>query len=121
MHLKAWRSLPSLCPLKLSESRMTTTYQSYINGEWLGASTWVPNINPSDLSDVVGEATSANESMVNDAIGAARHAFKSWSHSTPQQRFDILDAAGSKILERKEALGTLLAREEGKTLPEAIG
>src|SRR5213078_3509878 len=34
---------------------------------------------------------------------------------------NMLDAAGSEILARKEEIGRLLAREEGKTLPEAIG
>jgi aldehyde dehydrogenase (NAD+) len=38
-----------------------------------------------------------------------------------QQRADALDAIGSEILARKAELGLLLAREEGKTLPEAIG
>ena len=38
-----------------------------------------------------------------------------------QPRADILDAIGNEILARKEELGTLLSREEGKTRPEGIG
>jgi aldehyde dehydrogenase (NAD+) len=38
-----------------------------------------------------------------------------------QARADILDQIGSEILARKEELGTLLSREEGKTRPEGIG
>ena len=98
-----------------------TQYRSFINGEWLSASGALPNINPSDLLDIVGEALLADEGMVANAIAAARHAFRSWSLTTPQQRADILDAAGTTILARREELGTLLAREEGKRLPEAIG
>ncbi|QCP50306.1 aldehyde dehydrogenase family protein [Trinickia violacea] len=98
-----------------------TQYRSFINGEWLGASDSLPNVNPSDLSDIVGEALLADEARVTDAIASARHAFRNWSLTTPQQRADILDAAGAKILARREELGTLLAREEGKRLPEAIG
>jgi acyl-CoA reductase-like NAD-dependent aldehyde dehydrogenase len=52
---------------------------------------------------------------------AATQAQPAWGLSTPQQRFDILDAAGTEILARKAELGDLLTREEGKTLPEAIG
>ena len=55
------------------------------------------------------------------AIAAARSAFANWSMSGIQQRFDILDRIGTEILERKEELGTLLSREEGKTLTEGIG
>ncbi|WP_321784777.1 aldehyde dehydrogenase family protein [Burkholderia pyrrocinia] len=98
-----------------------TQYRSFINGEWQSASGALPNINPSDLSDIVGEALLADDALVADAIAAARHAFRSWSLTTPQQRADILDAAGTTILARREELGTLLAREEGKRLPEAIG
>ena len=41
--------------------------------------------------------------------------------STPQVRFDALDKIGTEILARKEELGRLLSREEGKTLPEGQG
>src|SRR5690606_32044893 len=55
------------------------------------------------------------------AVQAAVNASAAWARSTPQQRFDVLDAAGAEILGRRQELGDLLAREEGKTLPEAIG
>lgn len=32
----------------------------------------------------------------------------------------MLDQVGNELLARKDELGTLLAREEGKTLPEAV-
>jgi aldehyde dehydrogenase (NAD+) len=79
------------------------------------------NINPSDLSDLVGEYAQADAEQTRQAIAAARDAFPKWALSTPQQRFDVLDAVGTEILARKAELGDLLAREEGKTLPEAIG
>ena len=55
------------------------------------------------------------------AIGAAAAAFGPWSSTTPQQRADALDRIGSEILARQTELGDLLAREEGKTTPEARG
>ena len=39
---------------------------------------------------------------------------------TLSQRADALDMIGSEILARKDELGRLLSREEGKTLPEGI-
>src|SRR5258706_9421588 len=63
----------------------------------------------------------ADKAQVEHAVSAARAAFPAWSLSTPQQRFDALDAIGSEILARKAELGELLSREEGKTLPEGIG
>jgi aldehyde dehydrogenase (NAD+) len=96
-------------------------FKNLIAGEWVDGANASRNINPSDTSDVVGEYAQADAAQTREAIAAARHAFPAWSLSTPQQRFDILDAAGSEILARRAELGDLLAREEGKTLPEAIG
>ena len=55
------------------------------------------------------------------AIAAANAAFPAWSRSSIQQRHDILKAVGDEILARKDELGRLLSREEGKTLPEGVG
>ena len=96
-------------------------HQNLIGGEWLAGAAVNRNVNPSDLKDLVGEYAQADQAHADQAIAAAREAFKSWSVSTPQQRFDILDKAGAAILAQKDELGELLAREEGKTLPEAVG
>ncbi|HCN73815.1 MAG TPA: aldehyde dehydrogenase family protein, partial [Pusillimonas sp.] len=95
-------------------------HKNWIAGEWVGSSNVQKNLNPSNLNDVVGEYVRASAENVESAIDAAQHAWPAWSLNTPQQRFDALDAIGSEILARKNELGELLAREEGKTLPEAI-
>jgi len=96
-------------------------FKNLINGEWVDGLRVSRNINPSDTRDLVGEYAQADAAQAGEAVGAARAAFVGWSQSTPQQRFDILDAAGAELLARRAELGDLLAREEGKTLPEAIG
>ena len=96
-------------------------FKNLIAGEWIEGARVSRNINPSDTRDLVGEYAQADAAQTRSAIAAAQAAFPAWSLSTPQQRFDILDAAGSEILARRAELGDLLAREEGKTLPEAIG
>src|SRR4051794_27908972 len=96
-------------------------FKNLIGGEWVESTRTSRNINPSDTRDLVGEYAQASADDARQAIAAATRAQPAWGLSTPQQRFDILDAAGSEILARKAELGDLLAREEGKTLPEAIG
>jgi aldehyde dehydrogenase (NAD+) len=96
-------------------------FKNLIDGQWCEGAGVSRNINPSDTRDVIGEYAQADAEQVRSAIAAAHTAFGAWSLSTPQKRFDILDAAGSEILARKAELGDLLAREEGKTLPEAVG
>jgi len=92
-----------------------------IAGQWTAGKQTNPDINPSDVSDVIDQYASGDAAAVDAAVAAARAAFPAWSGSTPQQRFDALDFAGSEILARRAELGELLAREEGKTLPEATG
>jgi acyl-CoA reductase-like NAD-dependent aldehyde dehydrogenase len=96
-------------------------HQNFINGDWAKAPEQVPNINPSNLSDIVGEFARADEAQARSAIGAARAALPGWSHGSIQARADMLDKIGNEILARKDELGTLLSREEGKTKPEGIG
>src|SRR5215510_6086663 len=96
-------------------------HQNYIAGEWVAAAAAAPNINPSNVADIVGEYARADEAQVRAAIASARGAFPAWSRGSIQARADALDKIGNEILARKEELGTLLSREEGKTKPEGIG
>ncbi|WP_140984047.1 aldehyde dehydrogenase family protein [Asticcacaulis tiandongensis] len=96
-------------------------YGNLINGEWVETGETFNNLNPSDTNDIIGVYSKAGEAEVKAAIAAAREALKTWQYSTPQQRFDVLDNAGTEILNRKAELGALLSREEGKTLAEGIG
>jgi acyl-CoA reductase-like NAD-dependent aldehyde dehydrogenase len=96
-------------------------YKNLINGEWVAGTGSLRNINPSNLSDLVGEYAAADAAQLDLAVQSARAAFPAWSTSGVQARADALDRIGTEILARREVLGQLLAREEGKTLPEAIG
>jgi alpha-ketoglutaric semialdehyde dehydrogenase len=98
-----------------------TIRQNYIAGEWVGGGAVNRNINPSNTADVVGEYARGDRADVERAIAAAAAAFPKWSLASPQERFDALDRIGGEILARKDELGRLLSREEGKTLPEGIG
>jgi len=95
--------------------------QNLIAGEWKTGAGETRNLNPSDLADTVGLYAQASVEQTREAIAAARAAFASWSRTTVQARADILDKIGTEILARKDELGRLLSREEGKTLPEGIG
>jgi alpha-ketoglutaric semialdehyde dehydrogenase len=100
---------------------MTQKYDNLIHGVWTPSSHYSPNVNPSNLDDVLGEYAQANVDQLNDAVQAAHAAFGAWSLSGIQARSDALDKIGTEILARREELGELLSREEGKTRPEGIG
>ncbi|MDB5524914.1 MAG: aldehyde dehydrogenase [Rhizobium sp.] len=95
-------------------------HQNLIAGEWTGSDP-VANINPSDTNEVVGEYARGTAQDMKDAITAAKAAFPAWSRSGILERHTILRKTADEIIARREELGALLSREEGKTLPEGIG
>ncbi|NIV18223.1 MAG: aldehyde dehydrogenase family protein [Woeseiaceae bacterium] len=97
------------------------TFSNYIGGEWTHSDRTIENVNPSDTSDVIGRYASATPAEALQAVDAAREAFSGWSQSGLEERKAILDAIGDELIARKDELGRLLSREEGKPLAEGIG
>ena len=100
---------------------MTLHARNFIAGEWVPASDLAPDVNPSNTAEIVGHFPRATKADTERAIAAARAAFPGWSRSTLQERHDVLKRISDEILARKDELGAILSREEGKTLPEGIG
>ena len=99
---------------------MSDIHKNFIGGEWTDGEGVSRNINPSNTDDVVGLYAQASAAQLDAAVAAARAAFPPWSRATPLVRHDALLRASAAIAARRDALGDLLAREEGKTLPEAL-
>lgn len=99
---------------------MTEMHKNLIDGEWVDGEA-TNNINPSNTDDIVGVYARASADDTQRAIAAAKAAFPAWSRSGIMQRWEILSKAAHEIFARKQELGELLSREEGKTLPEGIG
>ena len=97
------------------------TCKNFFNGRWETGVTTGISTNPSDLDEVVAEYARADRDQTDLAVRAAADAGPSWALATPQRRADALDTIGHELLARRDELGALLAREEGKTLPEAVG
>lgn len=94
---------------------------NFINGEWRAGSVPFETTNPSDLDEVVGRYSKASADDVAEAMAAARAAQSSWRAFNMQARADLLRRVGDLLIERSRDFGTLLAREEGKTLADAVG
>ncbi|MBM7332775.1 aldehyde dehydrogenase family protein [Alloalcanivorax marinus] len=93
---------------------------NFIAGAWTRGAGARPDINPSDTTDVIDEYAQADADQTRQAIAAARAAFPAWRRAGIQARAEALDFIGLELAARKEELGRLLSREEGKTLPEGI-
>jgi aldehyde dehydrogenase (NAD+) len=99
---------------------MLELHKNLIAGEWVDGEA-IPNINPSNTNEIVGHYARATADDVKRAIAAAKAGFPAWSRSGLLERHAILRKASDEILARKDELGRLLSREEGKTLAEGIG
>ena len=99
---------------------MSELHKNLINGEWVGTD-GIENINPSNTNEVVGLYARATADETKAAIAAAKAAFPAWSRSGLMERWGILSKSAHEIFARKEELGKLLSREEGKALAEGIG
>lgn len=100
---------------------MTDVKPNLIAGEWRTSDQSSANVNPSDTSDVIARYATATVEDAAAAIEAANAVAHSWGLSGIQQRHDILRKASDEIMARREEIGKLLSREEGKTLTEGIG
>ena len=102
---------------------MTETLElsHWIDGEKVTTERPGESHNPSDTRDIVARTPDGGEAEVNAAAAAAKAAFPAWSEASPEVRADVLDRASNILFERREQVGRLLSREEGKTLPEGIG
>jgi aldehyde dehydrogenase (NAD+) len=99
---------------------MSELHKNLIDGEWVDGE-GIDNINPSNTNEVVGVYARATAENTQNAIAAANAALPAWSRSGLMERWGILSKTAHEIFARKEELGMLLSREEGKTLAEGIG
>jgi acyl-CoA reductase-like NAD-dependent aldehyde dehydrogenase len=102
---------------------MSNTQQlsHYIDGQWASGAAGGDSLNPSDTRDVVATIPAGDSATVDAAVAAAKAAQPAWADASPELRSDLLERVASTIMARKDELGRLLSREEGKTLAEGTG
>ncbi|WP_318449524.1 aldehyde dehydrogenase family protein [Photobacterium leiognathi] len=93
----------------------------YIAGEWQSGINTIANINPSDISENLGDFAQASEAQVEQAIQAAKVAQPEWEKTPIERKQAVLQAIGDELIARCDELGTLLSREEGKPFAEGRG
>jgi alpha-ketoglutaric semialdehyde dehydrogenase len=98
-------------------------FRNYINGEWTESRSGktFPNINPANTDETVGHFQASNADDVNEACAAAAAAQQAWAELPATRRGEYLFKAAELLEARLAQLGEEMTREEGKTLPEAIG
>jgi aldehyde dehydrogenase (NAD+) len=99
----------------------TPTLASVVGGRRRDGDEVAADINPAAPAEQVATVSLAGREVAADAVEAAAGAFDRWRETPPPERGDVLRRAADLVEERADPIGRDLAREEGKTLPEAIG
>jgi aldehyde dehydrogenase (NAD+) len=98
-------------------------FRNFINGEWVapkGGKTH-ENHNPADTDEIIGEFPLSTEADVDEAVAAARAAYKTWRLVPAPKRAEILYRAAELLVKRKEEFSRDMTREMGKVLAETRG
>jgi len=82
---------------------------------------WQPVCNPADRRDVVGHVAEADDAQIEAALAAAQGDGAAWAGTPPAERAAILLRAADLLEQDGPRLLGLIAREAGKTLPNALG
>ncbi|MBL8151065.1 MAG: aldehyde dehydrogenase family protein [Blastocatellia bacterium] len=100
-----------------------TTYQNYINGEWVSSRSGevYENFNPADTRQSIGRFQDSTSEDINLAVAAAKEAFEKWRLVPAPRRAEILFKAAQIIVDRKEEYAREMTREMGKVLKETRG
>jgi aldehyde dehydrogenase (NAD+) len=99
------------------------TYRNFINGEWVSTASGksFENRNPADTSEVVGIFQDSDATDVEQAVNAAREAFRKWRLTPAPKRAEYVYKVGEILIRRKEEYAREMTREMGKILKEARG
>src|SRR5271165_4819268 len=98
-------------------------FKNFIAGEWVETQTnrTFENLNPADTREVVGVFQKSAKEDVDQAIEAARQAFKKWRLVPAPRRAEMLYKASELLIARKEEYAREMTREMGKVIKETRG
>jgi len=89
--------------------------------EWLGKEeNPITSISPVD-GKIIAQVYQTDEDSYESIVTSAQFAFQSWRILPAPKRGEIVRQIGNKLREKKEALGTLVSYEMGKSLQEGFG
>src|SRR6202051_2437990 len=107
----------------MTTSAVSRSHKNFINGEWVAArrGSTFENRNPANTKELVGLYPSSTSEDVDDAVDAAKNAFKHWRLFPAPRRAEILYRTAETLVKRKEDLARAMTGEGGKPLSETRG
>jgi len=105
--------------LSLVHENFGKKYPLVIDGREVYTGEFIPSINPSKPSELVGEAVKADTNCAEQTINAAEKAAYGWSNTNPEERAGFLRRAASVMREKRFVLAAIEVFEAGKSWKEA--
>lgn len=99
---------------------MATQYKNLINGKMVDTGEWLDVVNPAN-EEVIGQVPACGQAQLDEAVAAARAAFKTWRKTPIEERRAAIMAISGAIKENGEELYRLLTAEQGKPHEQAQG
>ncbi|NWA24138.1 NAD-dependent succinate-semialdehyde dehydrogenase [Pseudomonas gingeri] len=93
---------------------------NYIDGQWSSGGPTYPVLNPAN-GELITQVQRAGAEETDLAIAAAERALPAWRKLTAKERSVRLKRWSELMLSNQRELATLLSREQGKPLAEAMG
>ena len=96
--------------------------QYFVNGTFKDSkSTKIVNVYDPSTGSIIAEMPCCTEDEVNEAVAAAKNAFKSWSTTAPSKRAAIMFKVKELLDTHLDELTMMVAKENGKCWEEAKG
>jgi RHH-type proline utilization regulon transcriptional repressor/proline dehydrogenase/delta 1-pyrroline-5-carboxylate dehydrogenase len=101
------------------KAKLGRTYSLFIGGKEITTDALVASVNPARPREVIGRVCQAGTKEIEDAIGAAQDAFKTWRDAPPRERAGYLVKAAEIARKRIYELAAWQVLEAGKQLKQA--
>ncbi len=99
---------------------MVTQYKNLIDGQMITTGDWCDVVNPAN-EQVIGQVPKCGKDELDQAVTAARRAFKTWKNTSFEQRQAACMAISNAIKDNADELFRLLTSEQGKPHEQAKG
>jgi 1-pyrroline-5-carboxylate dehydrogenase len=97
------------------------THPMFIDGRWVKGPDEFEDRSPIDTRIVLGRFYDASREQAQEAIRAARKAFRTWSRVPWEERVTVVRKIADGLRERRAELAALIGYEAGKSRLECVG
>jgi acyl-CoA reductase-like NAD-dependent aldehyde dehydrogenase len=98
---------------------LKTDFSLLINGELRDSAEHLDVINPA-YSAVFARCPAAGQAELDEAVAAARRAFKSWRKTSYAERAELIRQLAQVLRDNQHELAELLTREQGKPIGQSV-